>query len=263
MRIHNLLSLLLSSFILFLAACQPGILTQKTDEAQVDSSLYFQQVAVRDAFMDTVFSTDGQSVQLTKKVMPLPPLTPEMSGYKEREGFRVQVFAGLDSINAVLLFRQARQITRDSTYLFKDKGLFKIQVGDYPFRYQADSTNMNMRKNGFPGAWVVKGTIRIPIVPEEAGSLPADSLTAGEVQTENAQKSSPGKYRIQLIAVSTAGRAQTLVDDLTAKYAYPAFFEKSGKLYKVFAGPYADESEARQVLEKVRKSGYPDAWLVY
>jgi hypothetical protein len=185
------------------------------------------------------------------------------------EGFRVQIFAGLDSINAMIKARQCRNVTTDSVYLFKEKALFKIQIGDYPYRYQADSAKMNLRKNGFPDAWVVKSLVLIPVIIEGAidsttgetstpgtpgvPGVPADTLT---------QEKSAAKYKIQIMATAMVERAQSLVNDLITKYKFPAFFEKSGNMYKIMVGPYSTETEARQMLDSVRKSGHPDAWLV-
>jgi hypothetical protein len=243
-------------------ACQPGALTKKSAEVPVDSTLYFQPVEVEDTFMDTVFSLVGRSASLKLQVIPPPAAEPEPPRFRETEGFRVQIFAGLDSINAVPIVRQTQEISRDSIYLFKEKGLFKIQVGDYQYRYMADSANMSLRKNGFPGAWVVKRTIRLPL---EAGQptgpvnlQPSDSLSAESVTPPTA-----GRFKIQVMATSTVERAQSLVNDLSKQYKVTAYYEKAGSLYKVYVGPFTDEVAGRQMLEQIRKTGYPDAWLVY
>ncbi len=252
----------ISLFIILFNACQPGALTKKREPGQVDSSLYFQQVEVKDAFMDTVFSPAGQAATLSQKVIPPSLPEPESPRFKEIEGFRVQIFAGLDSINAVLTAKQSRNVTVDSVYLFREKGLYKIQLGDYQFRYQADSVNMSLRKNGFPGSWVVKRSVLIPISPAEMMTPAAPVLST--IQPDNIiNETTAGKFKIQVVATATIERAQSLVKDLSSKYQYPVFFEKAGTMYKVFIGPFSIETEARQILESVRKSGYPDAWLVY
>jgi hypothetical protein len=261
MRIFILLLICTCLFIFFFNACQPGALTRKSGQGQVDSSLYFQQVEVKDAFMDSLVSSAGQAATLSKKINPPPVPEPEPPKFKEIEGFRVQIFAGLDSLNAVLTAKQSRNVTIDSVYLFREKGLYKIQLGDYQYRYQADSANQSLRKNGFSGAWVVKRMVQIPVSPEE----PAPAVPViPAIQPDGAlPQIAAVKFKIQVVATATIERAQTLVKDLGSKYQYPVFFEKAGTMYKVFIGPFSIETEARQALESVRKSGYPDAWLVY
>ena len=261
MRAYLILSIITGIFLFSLPACQPNALVKTTGEVQVDSSLYFQQVEVADPFMDSVFNSAGQAVSLTMKMIPLPPPEPEIPRFKEIEGYKVQIFAGIDSINAVPVFRQAHGVSPDSIYLFKEKGLFKIQVGNYPYRYQADSSNMSLRKNGFPGAWVVKRPVLIPITPDE--SMVPDSTRMIIQPGRSMKEQTGGTFKIQLIATSTVERAQMLVNDLHENRKYPAFFEKVGSLYKVYVGPFLTADEARQALESVRQSGYPDAWLVY
>jgi hypothetical protein len=262
MRPYILSTFWLGIFLILFQACQPGNLTRKNDQVPVDSSLYFQQVEVKDAFMDTVFSPGVQAATLSMKVVPPPPAEPEPPRFKEIEGFRVQVFAGLDSLNAILSARQCRNTTNDSIYLFKEKQLYKIQIGDYPYRYQADSSKMSWRKNGFPGAWVVKRPVLIPIADEEIKTPTAPVISTASSNHEN-QERPAGKYKIQVMATATMERAQLLVNDLVTRNKFPAFTEKSGTIYKVMVGPFSSEAQARQVLESLRKSGYPDAWLVY
>lgn len=262
MRLYFLILFhLLILALALLPSCQPGALTKKSEQAQADSSLYFQQLEVKDAFMDTLAGPEGQAATLSKKIIPPPVPVPAPPQFKEIEGFRVQIFAGLDSVNAVLTAAQCRKATVDSVYSFRENGLFKIQVGDYQYRYQADSSNMSLRKNGFPGAWVVKRMIRLPLNP--ADLVPAAPLLPAVQPDNTIRQINDGRYKIQVVATATIERAQSLVADLHGKYNTAVFYEKSGTMYKVFIGPFSGEAEARQILEKVRKSGYPDAWLVY
>jgi hypothetical protein len=261
MRTYSILIFITTILIVSFQACQPGTMVKKTEEVQVDSALYFQQVEVVDPFIDSVFSPAGQTGSLSMKLIPPPPPEPEIPRFKEIEGFRVQIFAGIDSINAVPVLRQACQVSTDSVYLFKESGLFKIQVGDFVYRYQADSCNMSVRKNGFPGAWVVKRMVLIPFIPE-ISTMPDSSEI--DVQLEDSiNEPAGGRYKIQLIATSTSERADLIVKDLKENQKYPAFFEKVGTLYKVYVGPFVNETDARKALDSVRRSGYPDAWLVY
>jgi len=246
--------------IVLLAACQPQTAVKSGDSSQVDSSFYYVQEDIDDPFIDTVFQDPDQPVTLQKELYPPPP---QKEFYKQVEGFRVQIFAGLDAINADAAYTDAGRLVSDSVYKFEEKGLIKVQVGDFQFRPQADNTRDLMRSNGFTGAWVVQRVINIPI--DTAGTQigqpppPAEPAAAAAVQKTGAS----GRYRIQIMASSSEDRARTAAGEIKSQLGYDAFYEKSGSLYKVFVGYFNDEISARQVLDELRGKGYPDAWLVY
>ena len=254
------LSSLSGIILLFFTACQPKIAKKTETTAAVDSSFYYVQKDISDPFLDTIFQEPDASVHLKKEVYP-PPL-PKPT-FKEIEGFRVQVFAGIDTINAMSMRSQAARIVSDTVYLLKDAGLLKIQVGDYPYRFQADKVRDQFRREGFPGAWVILRTIRIPIEIDNTAAEPAIQADTTVVEQSTTQVSTEGRFKIQIIAISAENRAREIVDHVKQTMNYPAFYEKSGNLYKVFVGYFMNEATAREALTKVRSSGYPDAWLVY
>jgi len=256
----KLISVLLVTSLLILAACQPKIAKKTDDTAAVDSAFYYVQKDIDDPFLDTVFQTPDASVHLKKEVYPPPVQKPK---FKEIEGFRVQIFAGIDTINALSARSQAARLVPDSVYLLNDKGLLKIQVGDYPYRFQADKIRDHFRREGFPGAWVILRTILIPF---ESDTVSVDDSVKSDIAMSAQSATNPveqGKFKIQIIAIAAEGRAKEIVDKVKQIMNYPAFYEKSGNLYKVFLGYFKEESTAREALMKARASGYPDAWLVY
>jgi len=260
MKIY-LIYALLGSTLLFFAACQPKIAKTNEDTATVDSAFYYVQKDIDDPFLDTVFQDPDASVHLKKDVYPPPVPKPK---FKEIEGFRVQIFAGIDTIHALSARSQASRLVPDSVYLLNEKGLLKIQIGDYPYRFQADKIRDHFRREGFPGAWVILRTILIPFESDTVSA--ADSVTSDIAMTAQSSATNPveqGTFKIQIIAIAAEGRAQEIVDNVKQTMNYPAFYEKSGNLYKVFLGYFKEESTAREALTKVRTSGYPDAWLVY
>ena len=239
--------------ILLLIACQPKSLTRPDVHTKIDSTLYFEPVAISDPFIDTLTSHSSQHLILKKKI--LPPLIPAEKSpkFKEVEGYRVQIFAGLDSINGLSVLAQANELAKDSVYFFKEKGLYKIQVGDYQFRPQADSTKNFYSLNGFSGSWIVRRSIIIPVYDEQNDLKLTD---------QNKESAEAGRFKIQVVATSSEEKAKLIVQNLKTE-TYPAFYEKTGNLFKVYIGFYNIEQEARQVLEKIRLSGFSDAWLVY
>ena len=152
--------------MLVVLAWQPGKLLKKDNTAAADSVLYFEQKDLDDPFLDTVFQEQDRPVTVTRTLYPSPVSQEPVPRFREIEGFRVQIFAGIDSLNALPVLDEAEALTTDSIYFFLDKGLFKIQIGDYQFRYKADSARTYFRQNGFPGAWIVQRSILIPIVSD-------------------------------------------------------------------------------------------------
>lgn len=258
MKIGIILTLFISALI-FITACQPKTVVKTDDSAAVDSAFYYVQKDIDDPFLDTVFQAPDPSLALKKEVYPPPEQQPK---FKEIEGFRIQIFAGVDTLNAMSTRSQAATIVSDSVYLLDDQGLLKVQVGDYPYRYQADKVRDQFRREGFPGAWVILRTILIPFEADTTKvvqNIPDSTIVIQPVSTPVEQ----GKYKIQIIAIGSEDRAKAIIGNLKQNMNYQAFYEKSGNLYKVFVGYFKEEDTARTALRKLRESGYPDAWLVY
>jgi hypothetical protein len=253
--------LILSVLILIwiLSACKSTrALRQEESEVSIDSSLYFQPVAVSDPFLDSLKQMPDKKVTMQKEVYPPPKAQPVGPFLKEVEGYRVQIFAGIDSINSLSALYQAKDLVPDSVYLFKEKGLYKVQVGDYQFRPQADNSKTHFRQNGFPGAWVVQRSILIPVDSTQTVRVTGGMDTGLPVKTGKT-----GKYKIQVFVTSSMEKAQLTILDVKDIGNYNAFYEGSGDLFKVFVGPFEDEQQARRVLEDLRQNGFTDAWLVY
>ena len=255
-----LIFILMLVLLIVISACQPAPMVKKEEKALADSVLYFQQLDLNDPFLDTVFNEPDKPVSIQKELAPPPPPPEVIPRFKEIEGFRVQIFAGIDSVNALPVLQQAETLTNDSIYYYSDKGLFKIQIGDYQFRYKADSARTYFRRSGFDGAWVVQRQILIPVDP--------DSLTISEILPDTTVAvgligEATGRYKIQIMALGDIEKVRLTAAALRSEYNYNAFYEQSGSLYKVFVGFFNSESSAREVLQKLRENGYPDAWLVY
>ncbi len=158
-----IITILLALSLLLSFSCQPKGVVKNDQEAQVDSSFYYVQEDINDPFIDTVFQDPDTTMTLKKNLYPPAEVKPT---HKQVEGFRVQIFAGLDTINADVAYTQAKDLVSDTVYIFKDQGLFKVQVGDYQFRYGADNIRDTFRKNGYDGAWVIQRAINIPIAAD-------------------------------------------------------------------------------------------------
>ena len=255
MKIY-IITLCLITGMSILISCQPTTVVKKESTALPDSALYYQQADIADPFLDTIFQQPDQAINVHQTVYP--PYVPEpVAKFKEAQGFRVQVFAGSDSIKVISVRDEISALTEDSVHYFAEKGLYKIQVGDYLYRYLADNMKTTMRQNGYPGAWVVQRVILVPI----------DSIQTEKISVQDSTRipgvGETGKYKIQLVATGSLEKAQEIVIDLQTKTSARVFYEQSGNLYKVFVGLFEQENQAREELEKMRQLGFSDAWLVY
>ncbi len=245
-----------------LNSCHPDKVIQKTDtdtNADIDSVFFYKQKDVEDPLIDAVLDTnDHSSVVLKKELVPKVPGKPD---YKLIEGYRVQIFASLDSTNALVTRYKAQQQVNQPVYLVSDGNMFKVQVGDFPYQEPAYKLRDEMDRNGFKGAWVVQREIRIPIGAENKIQPAAATETIDNTNTN--YQASDGKYKIQVAAVSDEMRAQQLSYELQNQFQLNASYKLVGSIYKVYLGNFNDRENADSMLQKVRSSGYPDAWLVY
>ncbi|HID39549.1 MAG TPA: SPOR domain-containing protein [Calditrichaeota bacterium] len=236
-------------FYLIMVSCQQSVLVKKEEPQALrpDSILYYQQKDIPDPLLDAVIGSGPDTLVLHTRLIPPPP-PPEK--FRRIEGLRVQVFAGLDSLNAAGIHYQLMNQQEDSVYFFKDKGLFKIQVGDYLYRPDADKKRQTLRNNGFSGAWVVQTMINVP-----SDSTQADSNSAVGPMDEKV-------FRIQVLATGDKDRAETLAEELQQSFDLPAVSRKVDDLYKVYLGKFITRQEAEEALKQVRTQGYTDAWIV-
>jgi cell division septation protein DedD len=244
-------------FCIYMISCQPRQLIKIEQPSGVDSVLFFEGKEISDPFLENLKNEIDSEIKLKTRLIPPPP--PPPPNYREVDGFRVQVFAGLDSINAFNTKIKVQTATYDSVYLVNEGGLVKIQVGDFLYRVDADNQNMQLRRAGFSGSWVVPKKIRVPL--EESREIPTDSTASIKSEAHTEQDSV--KFRIQVLATGDLDRAQQLKIQLQNRFGLDSWFEEAGGLYKVYLGKFSERANAEEVLKKVREDQYPDAWLVY
>jgi len=89
------------------------------------------------------------------------------------QGFRIQIFASA-SIDEANLAKQlaAQSIVTDSLYIVYDPPVYKVRVGDYPTRLDANRALASVIHHGYPDAWVVtdritqRTIVRVPRVEQ-------------------------------------------------------------------------------------------------
>lgn len=72
------------------------------------------------------------------------------------QGFRVQIFASssIDEANAAKAIAEGKY-RRDSIYVVYDPPVYKVRIGDYATRFEANQQLTRLVNSGYPDAWVV------------------------------------------------------------------------------------------------------------
>jgi len=174
----------------------------------------------------------------------------EMRSFNESSGYRIQTFAGSNVDNARKMAENLTALELDSVYIVEDEGLFKVQIGNFLERLESEKMLDQLRFKGITNTWIVETTIHVtkPTV------APPDTIPS--------KKELPSLYfAIQLFVTKDLERANSFLAEYQRKVGDPALIIQSGEFWKVLSGKFTQEFLARQRLEEIRNSGYPDAWL--
>jgi hypothetical protein len=90
------------------------------------------------------------------------------------QGYRIQIFAtgSIDEANAMRL-TALQLITEDSLYVVYDPPVYKVRIGDFPTRSEANQKLATVITQGFADAWVVgdriiqRRLVRVPAPKKE------------------------------------------------------------------------------------------------
>lgn len=76
------------------------------------------------------------------------------------QGFRIQIFAtpSIDEANAMRM-TAVQKVTEDSIYVVFDPPVYKVRLGDFRTRMEANKRLASLIETGFPDAWVVSDRI--------------------------------------------------------------------------------------------------------
>jgi hypothetical protein len=83
------------------------------------------------------------------------------------DGFRVQVLASNSMTKADSLSIILNSTLEDSVYVVYETPNYKVRIGDYVVREDADKMRQNLHKMGYRSAWV----IRTRITPQRTGMI--------------------------------------------------------------------------------------------
>ncbi len=147
----------------------------------------------------------------------------------------------------------------------KNKALTRVRLGYYPSRHDAATALDQIRKLGFPDAYITK--IRNPAKQTTQAAakptappqpLPAENAVK---HTPASSKPAPRRYIIQL---ESSYRPNMADFDSIRRHGkvYTKKSTKDDKLIYVRMGSYTNLAEARRILDKVKAAGFHDAYII-
>jgi cell division protein FtsN len=168
------------------------------------------------------------------------------SGYTEipptiNAKYRVQIFSG-SAANAQKLYHQytSQQNATDAYVLYDSESAFwKVWIGNYMTKPEADSAKAKLIELGFTGAWVKEMK-----------------------QTAVVTSSSQELFWIQLGSFQKESSAQQLFQKVTDQVNDQVIIKTAGTSYKIWIGGFSDRAKADDLKAKLIQLGYQGIFVV-
>lgn len=149
------------------------------------------QKATMDESFDPL-SLNDEDISFPREPLPAPrrqlpkqsagsTTQPPVIENKKIDGFRVQIFSTKDLERATRARAIAEEQFRDlglHCYLEFDSPYYKVRIGDFKTREEAEKYRAEIRSRGYPRAWIVK----TQIFSNPEFEVPADSAAVGTQQ---------------------------------------------------------------------------------
>lgn len=212
-----------------------------------------RRVSVRDGGRNVLgileMRRTGSSTPITPEIDPTPR-PPAVTDLPE-VGYAVQVSA----TNKLDLDQYAPLNVHGNVYYVKDRGLFKIRVGVYLSKSEANSIAQKLRSSGYRGAFLVEESM-VNVSDKVIGEMTAPITT----DDRSPEINSTNGYKVQLAAYKDPSKYFK-----ESKVAGIGFVEqrRKGQLTIMLLSGYRTEQEARNALSKARRAGFTTAFLVY
>ncbi|HET6347504.1 MAG TPA: SPOR domain-containing protein [Candidatus Krumholzibacteria bacterium] len=113
-----------------------------------------EEMAVSDS------SVEGTDVEAPPDTLAKAPATAD--SVVTVDGFRIQVFASADRDVAQNARAVAAERLGVPAYLDLEGGVYKVRVGDYVKRGDADAVLPTVRSHYYPDAWIVPAKVNVP-----------------------------------------------------------------------------------------------------
>lgn len=170
--------------------------------------------------------------------------TTEEPQFEKFLGYRVQIGAFQEEDKAKRLKEiVSKQVSERVYVVLAEDNLYKVQIGDYIARLDADKLKEYLVKDhGYLGSFIQKSWI---FISEETGG------------------NSSGKFYIQIGAFSSNENAKQFDENSIKSLGYTnsQIYEHEG-LFKVLIGAYESKEAAESAKQKVVADGFEGAWIL-
>ncbi len=176
--------------------------------------------------------------------------------YTIEKGYRCQIFAGADYANARQIFEKARELKLDSIYVIDSGNLFKVQMGNFAERRNAEILLDKLKYAGLSGAWIVETDIHVP-----KSQQTLEAITQRNVARQQAAPNKYSYYTVQILATKDLAKAEQLRRIVENDYRKPTELVSENSYWKVLIGRFSIRSEAEDFLRILKRKNFSDAWI--
>lgn len=213
------------------------------------------------SFPDLINSYDQRSVTLYSPGQRERALAAQP--YTIGKGFRVQAFAGSQRMNAERVAEELQTLDLDSVYVLETgEGLYKVQMGNFTRRIDAEMLMQKLRYANVPGVWVVEADVhesKSPVSPAPGAEDVAIPLA--NITPEPIVPPSTLYYTIQIFASGDQEKALALKDKFESELNQPVEVVKQQSFWKVMVGQFETRDEADRYVKTLIKRRFQDAWI--
>lgn len=229
------------SLIVFVAGCttKPAVKSDKEYQHALEESKKNKDKKL-DFLADEKLPNEeyvpSDSTSLNKETAEFPEVPPTKPAK-----YRIQIFAGSPA-NA---FKNFSKFGTDNpgleVYMINDKNenLWKVWVGGFNNKPQADSAKQKLIEGGYPDSWV------------------SEMKAAEETKTE-----AINLFWVQVGSFQNDAAAQKIKNDLESKQTDKVIIKKTDTAWKVWIGGLADRAACETLKKKIGELGYQGAFIV-
>ena len=191
--------------------------------------------------------------------------------YTVGKGYRCQAFAGSQRDNAEKVAADLRALNLGEVYMIETpEGLYKVQIGDFASRIDAEYMMQKLRYANIPGVWIVESDIHEPKITQgQPGAPLTTGSSSGDIripdsdplQLEEPRQEINIHYSIQVFATRSHEKALELQKKFESETNQPTRIVKQQSIWKVMVGQFKSREEAEQYINTLAKRKFKDAWI--
>ena len=194
------------------------------------------------AGLPPVSGADVRAADAEPTRSPVVPAAPRETG--TAGVYSVQVFAAESRENAEAMARRVEpSIDAPVEVVIESDGIWRVYVGRSATRPSIDVLRDRLRSAGFGEAWTRQRFV------SDASTTADHTVPVGRPV-----------YSVQIFASEDESRARGMVEEIRRATSLPVEIVQIGDLYKVFVGRSATRAPIDAERDRLRATGYPDAW---